>query len=98
MPPNTSKVDRTTRWGNPFRIGTDAVHPLTGRIVQVKSAEIAVELFAHFLGTPAGAPITEAAHQDLRGRNLACWCKEGQPCHGDVLLRVANSVSLRRAA
>lgn len=27
----------------------------------------------------------------LRGKNLACWCPEGQPCHADVLLEVANS-------
>lgn len=26
----------------------------------------------------------------LRGKNLACWCKEGQPCHADILLRMAN--------
>lgn len=28
----------------------------------------------------------------LRGKTLACWCKPG-PCHGDVLLRLANSSS-----
>jgi hypothetical protein len=27
---------------------------------------------------------------DLRGKNLACWCKEGTPCHADVLLDLAN--------
>lgn len=27
----------------------------------------------------------------LRGRNIACFCKEGDPCHGDVLLEIANS-------
>ena len=26
----------------------------------------------------------------LRGRNLACWCPLGQPCHADVLLELAN--------
>ena len=26
----------------------------------------------------------------LRGKNLACWCKEGQLCHADILLRMAN--------
>lgn len=26
----------------------------------------------------------------LRGRNLACWCKPGAPCHADVLLELAN--------
>jgi Domain of unknown function (DUF4326) len=26
----------------------------------------------------------------LRGKNLACWCKIGEPCHADVLLEAAN--------
>ena len=28
----------------------------------------------------------------LRGKNLACWCSKGEPCHGDVLLALANGV------
>jgi len=27
---------------------------------------------------------------DLAGKNLACWCKPGEPCHVDILLRLAN--------
>ena len=27
---------------------------------------------------------------ELRGKNLACFCKEGEPCHADVLLELAN--------
>ena len=27
---------------------------------------------------------------ELRGKNLACWCKPGSPCHADVLLEIAN--------
>lgn len=26
----------------------------------------------------------------LRGRDLCCWCPLDQPCHADVLLRIAN--------
>lgn len=26
----------------------------------------------------------------LCGKNLACWCKPGAPCHADVLLELAN--------
>lgn len=26
----------------------------------------------------------------LRGRDVCCWCPEGSPCHGDVLLELAN--------
>lgn len=27
---------------------------------------------------------------ELKGKNLACFCKEGADCHGDVLLELAN--------
>jgi hypothetical protein len=30
------------------------------------------------------------ACEALRGKNLACWCKVGSPCHGDVLLKLVN--------
>jgi hypothetical protein len=27
---------------------------------------------------------------ELRGKNLACWCPLDQPCHADVLLELVN--------
>jgi hypothetical protein len=27
----------------------------------------------------------------LKGRNLICWCDLKQPCHADVLLKIANT-------
>jgi len=30
---------------------------------------------------------------ELRGKNLACFCPPGSPCHADVLLAIANEVS-----
>ena len=29
---------------------------------------------------------------ELRGKNLACYCELGTPCHCDVLLEVANRI------
>jgi Domain of unknown function (DUF4326) len=29
------------------------------------------------------------ARRDLAGRDLACWCRLDENCHGDVLLRIA---------
>jgi hypothetical protein len=26
----------------------------------------------------------------LKGKNLACWCKPGEPCHAELLLKLAN--------
>ena len=28
--------------------------------------------------------------EDLRGKNLVCWCKTGEHCHADILLKVVN--------
>ena len=33
----------------------------------------------------------EHARRELAGKNLACWCKPGTPCHAETLLRVANA-------
>lgn len=44
----------------------------------------AVDAFA------ANLPLGDFA-KALRGKNLACWCKPGSPCHADVLLRIANA-------
>ena len=29
---------------------------------------------------------------ELRGKNLACWCSLSEPCHADVLLEIVNRV------
>jgi hypothetical protein len=30
-------------------------------------------------------------YEQHRADNLACWCALDEPCHADVLLRIANS-------
>lgn len=82
-PPNTICVTRPGRWGNPFKKGEP--RPDGGGVI-ADNAE-AVLLFERH---PAAGAIRAAAGE-LRGRNLACWCKVGSPCHGDVLLRLANA-------
>lgn len=34
--------------------------------------------------------LAAAARTELAGRDLVCWCPLGQPCHADVLLKLAN--------
>ena len=29
--------------------------------------------------------------RELKGKDLACFCKEGERCHADILLLIANS-------
>ena len=86
MPANSLKVDRTTRWGNPFRVGHTAVHPATGRRIRVTSRAMAVELFARWLRTPAGRALAKEARRALKGKNLACWC----PLSAQVLPQRGN--------
>jgi len=80
------KVDRTTRWGNPFRPAGQ------GDLRKAWSAH------RHWLtmDTPQAYLRRGAAVVHLRGYNLACWCPlppEGQPdrCHAATLLAVANA-------
>lgn len=90
MPPNTVKVDRTTRWGNPFRVGDSASADPSGGVVAVCfTAAEAVDTFRSIVSRSEA--FLEKARQDLRGKNLACWCKPGDPCHADVLLELANA-------
>ena len=84
MPPGALKVDRTTRWGNPFTT------------LACGSAAAAVELHRRWLqgeiGAPDGsaAPSADIIRAALAGHDLACWCRPGTPCHGDLLVAIAN--------
>jgi Domain of unknown function (DUF4326) len=108
MPPNTVKVDRTTKWGNPFHVVQpdpkdsplqtmmDAQHGVCF------TAEAAVNRFKRLLkafrlrGSYCANEkkrwwvSVAMIRKELRGKNLACWCKPGTPCHADVLLKIAN--------
>ena len=33
--------------------------------------------------------------RELRGKNLACWCKAGEACHADPLLELADDLEDR---
>lgn len=33
---------------------------------------------------------TFSIQAELRGKDLACWCKIGAPCHADILIEIAN--------
>lgn len=87
MPPNTVKVDRTTMWGNHWRVGTHS--NLLGRAVASRAE--AVEVYRK-LAWPEKHH-REWVRENLAGKNLACWCPLNQPCHADVLLELANAGS-----
>jgi hypothetical protein len=94
MPPNTIKVCRPSIWGNPFNATQSGlVFPWTmdgAPIVHLlgpPSVERCIDLYtAHLHTLLVTLPNLLAP---LRGKNLACWCALDQPCHADVLLRLA---------
>lgn len=89
MPKNTVYVGRGTKWGNPFVIthATPSEWWVMDRKYPTANAaqKAAVTRYRHYLPhIPALVP------NQLRGKDLACWCPLDQPCHADVLLELAN--------
>ena len=77
MPPDTIYVGRGSKWGNPFTVAE-------------YGARIAV--FNYRLHVEGMQDIGAFDFSELRGKNLACWCREdAQYCHADVLLKLANA-------
>jgi hypothetical protein len=96
MPAGAVKVDRSTRWGNPCAVGKPVDRARTKRwgFADVATQRVtlhphdAVACFRSLLISDELA--CELVRRELAGKDLACWCPIGAPCHGDVLLEVAN--------
>ena len=91
MPPNTVKVDRTTRWGNQAAKIGDDISYYTLDCTSATAADV-VDLFSRFMDAHKSVSPTKFEEwiAPLRGKNLGCWCKPGQPCHADVLLELCS--------
>jgi hypothetical protein len=94
-PPDAVMVMRPNRWGNPFVVRKD-LEPGTkipggnGRTyTAVPTPKDAVRCFREYMD--ASPARREAARRELRGKDVVCYCGLGEPCHGDVLLAIANS-------
>jgi hypothetical protein len=95
MPEGAVYVGRPSRWGNPYKVGAwvrNIRSVATELPAEVKTNEQAVALFLADTTHPtAGFVFRENVRRELRGKDLACWCRLDQACHADVLLKVANS-------
>lgn len=92
LPEGAVCVGRSTPWGNPFVVGKhgnvescvtghryllDGMIRLTGPSPSIEEQRAYLR-FAYW-------------HiQELTGHDLACWCRKGQSCHADLLLKIAN--------
>ena len=78
------RIDRRTRWGNPWAVGPDGTR-----------AEV-IERYRHDLWRRIRAG--EIALEDLAAlhgkTHYLCWCAP-RPCHGDVLARAAAWAAAR---
>jgi hypothetical protein len=98
MPKGAVYVGRPTKWGNPFEVGKDG------------DRDRCVELYAMLAGgrlclSKGAASVDKQkqvfaamadASQELRGKDLACWCPLDKWCHADVLLAIANALEVKR--
>lgn len=84
---NAKCVDRSTRWGNPFKIGDRIFSPIKEKYITLTLSG-ALDHFELWLKKKI--EIDSDFLEPLRGKDLACFCKEGEPCHADILLRYAN--------
>lgn len=101
MPPNTVSICRPGKFGNPFTIFS-AIEAGYGEKPE-DVAQMCVDVFRDWLEKgednpdyrffPDSEKLRRAILdnlEELRGKDLACFCKEGLVCHGDVLLELAN--------
>jgi hypothetical protein len=103
MPPNTIYVGRPSKWGNPYDVsrfglemslalyrnslnGIWSPDPLRDQPDDI--CDEAYRFHHEFLKCMRGHPLEQV--QELRGKNLACWCSLRSPCHADILLKAAN--------
>ena len=103
MPANTVYVGRPTKWGNMFKVGEwnrntsflMYIHPnistqeflkkyING--VYIKDLDTSLKFYKRFARRQQERGLLE----ELRGKNLACWCPLDKPCHADILLELAN--------
>lgn len=76
-------IDRSTRFGNPFRLEKDG-----GEYSREGSIEAYREWFSEKVEND---PEFRQAVENLRGKTLGCWCKP-KACHGDVVVEYLHSI------
>jgi len=85
--PGTVNVTRTGHWGNPYdQLEKNPRKFGPGHYTKAT----AVMLFKRDLLRGTLAFSVDDVRRELRGKDLMCFCKHGEPCHADVLLEIAN--------
>lgn len=77
IPKGAAYIMRPSIYGNPYKIGPNS------------SREDVVQRHREWIMRPENEKLRYFIRMTLRGRDLVCVCKP-HPCHGDVLLEIAN--------
>ena len=80
IPSTAVLIDRTTPWGNPFRIGASIGDNFGGKRITREGSLI---MFRKYLDE--NPLLVAKAKIYLRGHDLICWCHP-KACHGDIWL------------
>lgn len=78
-----------SKFANPYPVprGTEPVTvTVDGIATTIYDRDDAITAYRAYLRRHPG--LVDAARRELVGRDLACWCRPGEACHADVLLRV----------
>lgn len=98
LPEGAVKVDRTTRWGNPFIVGVHGTRAACVEQYRILLGHRAINIgLGKEMVDEQQATLTavlEHGRTALAGRDLACWCPLAAPCHADVLLAFVNGARI----
>lgn len=85
LPPNTVKVGGKTKWDWPLKKEDCHIADL--------APEVRINAYRRYIldaWDPKDASTLVEDFKELRGKNLACYCPEGEMCPHDVLLELVN--------
>jgi hypothetical protein len=89
------RVTRPGKWGNPFTIADTAARcDLDSAAAQARAVALCEQWLRGTLDpklSPGVPPSRMEIRAELKGHNLACWCRPGTPCHAEVLIELANA-------
>ena len=102
MPPNTIYIGRPTMAGNPFPVSVYGqaravdLHRrwITGNMSHEEMSQLS--RCDRWSDGPRAVSLVLLRKwvleylQTLRGKHLACFCAVGEPCHGKILIELAN--------
>lgn len=87
-------VGRPSKWGNPYKIGevymTRDKKGNAAGYKKIKDIGTLMEAYEQYIRDRLWAKDLGHDIKELKGKNLACWCKPYELCHADILLKIAN--------